>query len=80
MLKIILVRFIVGGLFVSGFSILGTIFKPKSFAGMLPEQRRQSPSPASCSPSGPKARPTQRPRPAQCWPAPPPSLYMPGAQ
>lgn len=35
MLKIILIRFLVGGLFVSAFSILGTIFKPKSFAGLF---------------------------------------------
>ena len=35
MLKIILIRFLVGGLVVSGFSILGTIFKPKSFAGLF---------------------------------------------
>ena len=35
MLKIILIRFLVGGFFVSGFSILGTIFKPKSFAGLV---------------------------------------------
>lgn len=34
-LKIILIRFLVGGLFVSAFSILGTIFKPKSFAGLF---------------------------------------------
>jgi hypothetical protein len=33
--KIILIRFLVGGLFVSGFSILGTIFRPKSFAGLF---------------------------------------------
>ena len=35
MFKIIAIRFLLGGLFVSGFSILGTIFKPKSFAGLF---------------------------------------------
>lgn len=35
MLKIILIRFLVGGFFVSAFSILGTIFKPKGFAGLF---------------------------------------------
>jgi len=33
--KILLIRFLAGGLFVSGFSILGTIFTPKSFAGIF---------------------------------------------
>src|ERR1700722_19047006 len=28
-------RFLVGGLFVSGFALLGTIFRPKSFAGLF---------------------------------------------
>jgi hypothetical protein len=31
----ILFRFAVGGLFVSGFAILGNLFKPKSFAGLF---------------------------------------------
>ena len=35
MLKLILIRFLVGGFFVSGFSMLGTIFKPKSFAALF---------------------------------------------
>ena len=35
MLKLILIRFLVGGFFVSGFSILGIIFKPKSFAALF---------------------------------------------
>ncbi|HEY6387882.1 MAG TPA: DUF3147 family protein [Candidatus Acidoferrum sp.] len=35
MLKLILIRFLVGGFLVSGFSILGTIFKPKSFAALF---------------------------------------------
>ena len=35
MLKLIVIRFLVGGFFVSGFSILGTIFKPKSFAALF---------------------------------------------
>ena len=35
MLKLILIRFLLGGFFVSGFSILGTIFKPKSFAALF---------------------------------------------
>jgi hypothetical protein len=35
LLKLILIRFLVGGFFVSGFSILGTIFKPKSFAALF---------------------------------------------
>jgi hypothetical protein len=30
-----LFRFVVGGLFVSGFAILGNLFKPKSFAGLF---------------------------------------------
>jgi hypothetical protein len=34
-LKIILIRFLVGGLFVSAFSIISTIFKPRSFAGLF---------------------------------------------
>jgi hypothetical protein len=34
-LKIILIRFLAGGLFVSAFSILGTSFKPKSFASLF---------------------------------------------
>jgi hypothetical protein len=35
LLKLILIRFLLGGFFVSGFSILGTIFKPKSFAALF---------------------------------------------
>jgi Protein of unknown function (DUF3147) len=31
----LLVRFVVGGLFVSAFAVLGTILKPKSFAGLF---------------------------------------------
>jgi Protein of unknown function (DUF3147) len=31
----IIVRFFIGGLVVSGFSVLGNIFKPKSFAGLF---------------------------------------------
>ena len=34
-MKLILIRFLVGGFFVSGFSILGTIFKPRSFAALF---------------------------------------------
>ena len=34
-MKIILIRFLVGGFFVSAFSMLGTIFKPKSFAALF---------------------------------------------
>jgi hypothetical protein len=35
MLTQLLIRFLVGGLFVSAFSALGIIFKPKSFAGLF---------------------------------------------
>jgi hypothetical protein len=35
MLIQLLFRFLVGGLFVSAFAILGTIFKPRSFAGLF---------------------------------------------
>jgi uncharacterized membrane protein (GlpM family) len=35
MLIQLLFRFLVGGLFVSGFALLGTIFRPKSFAGLF---------------------------------------------
>ena len=35
MVKEILLRFIVGGLVVSGFALIGDIFKPKSFAGIF---------------------------------------------
>jgi hypothetical protein len=31
----LLFRFLVGGLFVSAFAVLGTVFKPKSFAGLF---------------------------------------------
>jgi Protein of unknown function (DUF3147) len=31
----LLIRFLVGGAFVSAFAVLGTIFKPKSFAGLF---------------------------------------------
>lgn len=31
----LLIRFVVGGLFVSVFAIIGDLFKPKSFAGIL---------------------------------------------
>jgi hypothetical protein len=34
-LKSLLFRFLVGGLFVSGFATLGSILKPKSFAGLF---------------------------------------------
>jgi hypothetical protein len=35
MLKEILLRFLVGGLFVSAFAILGDVLKPKRFAGLF---------------------------------------------
>ena len=35
MVKLILIRFWVGGFLVSGFSVLGTIFKPRSFAALF---------------------------------------------
>jgi hypothetical protein len=35
MLLQLLIRFLVGGAFVSAFAVLGTIFKPKSFAGLF---------------------------------------------
>jgi uncharacterized membrane protein (GlpM family) len=31
----LLIRFVIGGLVVSGFSLLGDVFKPKSFAGLF---------------------------------------------
>jgi uncharacterized membrane protein (GlpM family) len=31
----LLIRFLIGGLFVSGFALLGDILKPKSFAGLF---------------------------------------------
>jgi hypothetical protein len=31
----LLIRFLVGGLFVSAFAVVGTILKPKSFAGLF---------------------------------------------
>jgi uncharacterized membrane protein (GlpM family) len=31
----LLIRFVIGGLVVSGFSLLGDLFKPKSFAGLF---------------------------------------------
>jgi hypothetical protein len=34
-MKEILVRFVIGGAVVSGFAILGDVFKPKSFAGLF---------------------------------------------
>ena len=34
-MRVILIRFLVGGFFVSTFSILGTVFKPKSFAALF---------------------------------------------
>lgn len=34
-MKEILIRFLVGGLMVSFFSLLGDVFKPKSFAGLF---------------------------------------------
>jgi hypothetical protein len=35
MLTQLFFRFLVGGIFVSAFAILGTVFKPKSFAGLF---------------------------------------------
>jgi hypothetical protein len=35
MLKQLLFRFLIGGVFVSAFACLGDIFKPKSFAGLF---------------------------------------------
>lgn len=35
MLKDLAVRFVVGGLIVSGFALLGNLFRPKSFAGLF---------------------------------------------
>lgn len=34
-MKVILIRFLIGGLVVSGFTVLGDLFKPKSFAGLF---------------------------------------------
>src|SRR6266581_1578664 len=34
-MKVILIRFLIGGTVVSIFSILGDLFKPKSFAGLF---------------------------------------------
>ena len=34
-MKEILLRFVIGGAVVSGFAILGDVFKPKSFAGLF---------------------------------------------
>lgn len=34
-MKVILVRFLIGGVSVSAFALLGDIFKPKSFAGLF---------------------------------------------
>ena len=31
----LLIRFLIGGLVISGFSLLGDLFKPKSFAGLF---------------------------------------------
>jgi len=33
--KELLLRFLIGGVFVSGFAFLGDLFKPKSFAGLF---------------------------------------------
>jgi hypothetical protein len=34
-MKVILIRFLIGGLAVSAFALLGDLFKPKSFAGLF---------------------------------------------
>jgi len=34
-MKVILIRFLIGGFVVSAFAILGDLFKPKSFAGLF---------------------------------------------
>jgi len=34
-MKEILIRFVIGGVFVSSFALLGDLFKPKSFAGLF---------------------------------------------
>ena len=34
-MKLILIRFIIGGISVSTFAVLGDLFKPKSFAGLF---------------------------------------------
>lgn len=34
-MKVILIRFLIGGIAVSVFAVLGDIFKPKSFAGLF---------------------------------------------
>ena len=34
-MKELLVRFVIGGLAVSSFAVVGDIFKPKSFAGLF---------------------------------------------
>jgi len=34
-MKLILIRFLIGGFAVSGFALLGDLFKPKSFAGLF---------------------------------------------
>lgn len=34
-MKLILIRFLIGGITVSVFSVLGDLFKPKSFAGLF---------------------------------------------
>ena len=34
-MKVILIRFLIGGIAVSLFSVLGDLFKPKSFAGLF---------------------------------------------
>ena len=34
-MKVILIRFLIGGIAVSGFALLGDLFKPKSFAGLF---------------------------------------------
>ena len=34
-MKVILIRFLIGGIAVSLFAVLGDLFKPKSFAGLF---------------------------------------------
>lgn len=34
-MKLIVIRFLIGGTVVTGFSLLGDLFKPKSFAGLF---------------------------------------------
>lgn len=34
-MKVILIRFLIGGVVVSVFAVLGSLFKPKSFAGLF---------------------------------------------